>query len=91
MSKLKYPKTHEMDAMEKKANGDIAKTETEHAKVQDELKADVQKDDKDGSSDEEVFVEKKRKKKKDADPLKAVKKKKARNEVDAEESFFADL
>lgn len=43
------------------------------------------------SSDDEGVVERKRKRKKDKDPLKAAKKSKGRNTVEAEPSFFADL
>lgn len=45
----------------------------------------------DSSEDDAEPEEKKRKRKQDKDPLQLVKRKKGRNEIDAERSFFADL
>ncbi|OCH94597.1 WD40 repeat-like protein [Obba rivulosa] len=57
---------------------------------EDSDKDEVKEEDEADSSDEEP-QQKKRKRKKEQDPLQAMKKRKGRNEVDAEPSFFADL
>ena len=54
-----------------------------------EPEADLQA--REDSSDDGAFVEKKRKRKKDKDPLRAAKKTKGKNEIEADASFFADL
>ncbi|EMD37007.1 hypothetical protein CERSUDRAFT_137412 [Gelatoporia subvermispora B] len=62
--------------------------EQEELDQEDEAKEAEQEDSSD--SDEEP-QQKKRKRNKEVDPLQALKKRKGRNEVDAEPSFFADL
>ncbi|KAK7683851.1 WD repeat-containing protein jip5 [Cerrena zonata] len=56
----------------------------------EDAEGEVDEKDED-SSDEELDKSKKRKKKKDIDPFQIVKRKKGRNEIDAEPSFFNDL
>ncbi|KAH9947839.1 WD40 repeat-like protein [Amylocystis lapponica] len=68
-----------------------------HENPADPVSADVREDEEgkvenqDSSDDEDALEKKKRKRKKDKDPMKAIKRKKGRNEVEAEPSFFADL
>ena len=61
--------------------------EQDDEKQEDEAEAAAQ----DGSSDEEMFKESRKRKKPEKDPLQATKRKKGRNEIVTDPSFFADL
>lgn len=81
---------------ESDASGDEGgETSKPPAVIPDDAEEAVSGEQEDGASssdDSDVFSEgKKRKKKKDLDPMKTIRRKKGRNEIDAEPSFFADL
>jgi len=84
----------EGDSGDESDKGEEEQASAAPAETRQEEKSDEEEEVKgeDGtgdSSDEEP--QKKRKRKKEQDPLQAGKKRKGRNEVDAEPSFFADL
>lgn len=79
------------------SNSDSEDSDVEESKPQqDEKESDNDdkqeaEDQEQDSTDDEAFLESKKRKKKDKDPMKIAKRKKGKNEVDAEPSFFADL
>ncbi|KAL4251007.1 WD repeat-containing protein WDR55/POC1 [Abortiporus biennis] len=80
-------------AKKRKAGSDDSdeEDEDETEESNDEKDSDEEGNEDGDSSDEEVEESRKRKKKKNTDPLAATKRKKGRNEIDTEPSFFADL
>ncbi|KAI0795776.1 WD40 repeat-like protein [Abortiporus biennis] len=75
----------------KAGSDDSDEDEDETEESNDEKDSDEEGNEDGDSSDEEVEESRKRKKKKNTDPLAATKRKKGRNEIDTEPSFFADL